>query len=108
VGVERGVVLGKVEGGEVVPIGLRFGTEGDREAELAEDPVDLLDDESDRVLGALPATARRQRQVARPVGEPGTPNSTAVMVLPVTVVLFRLAAAIAVFPVPVAISRTRW
>ena len=61
--VERRVVRREVERAEVVPLRLRLGPLGDGEAELAEDLLDLFDDERDRMLGAAPLPPRGQREI---------------------------------------------
>ena len=61
--VERRVVRREVQRAEVVPLRLGLGAEGDGEAELAEDRLDLLDDERDGMLGAAPLAPRRQREI---------------------------------------------
>ena len=48
--VHRRMVRGKVQRDEVVPLGFDLGTDGDGEAEPAEDLDDLIDDPGDRVL----------------------------------------------------------
>ena len=56
--VHRRVIGGEVEREEVVPVGLDLGTQGDGEAQGAEDLRDLLDDRGDGMHGADPASAR--------------------------------------------------
>ena len=53
--VHRRMVGGKVEREEVVPVGLDLGTQGDGEAEFAEDLRDLVDDRGDGMHGARPS-----------------------------------------------------
>ncbi len=61
--VEGGVISREVERREVVPLGLGLRPEGDREAKLAEDVGDLVDDERDRVAPTRPHGAGGHRQV---------------------------------------------
>jgi hypothetical protein len=58
------MVAREVERAEVVPVGLGFGAQRDGEAELAEDVLDLVHDERDRVFGAQPLSAARHCQVS--------------------------------------------
>ena len=58
----------KVERGEVIPLGFRFGAQRDRESELAENFRYLLDYQRDGMLGAAPLPARRHREVELPLG----------------------------------------
>ena len=53
----------EVERTEVVPFGFRFRAERDREAELAEDLADLIDDQCHRMERALPFASRRHGRV---------------------------------------------
>src|SRR6266566_1086479 len=55
--VERRMILGKIEGVEVVALGLRLGTDGAREPQLAEDVADLVNDLRDNVEPTAPLRA---------------------------------------------------
>ena len=72
----RGVMLGDVEGREIVPVALDVGAVDDRKTHRAEDRGQLLDGAVDGVDGALPGTgrgmrARWQRHVDALGREPG-------------------------------------
>ena len=82
--VHRRMVGREVEREEVVPLGLDLGPGGDGEAELAEDPDDLVDDPGDRdaprrpsaprpgIVRSTPAASRRRRSASSalaPCGE---------------------------------------
>ncbi len=60
----RGVIRGKVEREEVVPLRLGLRAQRDAEPELAEDLADLVDHERDRVHGAAPVLAGRHAGIA--------------------------------------------
>ena len=55
----RRMVLGVVEGGEAVPVGLDLGTVGDFEAERGEDRLDALERAADRMDAAVAARCGR-------------------------------------------------
>ena len=57
------MVLGHVERGEIIPLGLDLGPFGDREAEVGENLGELVHHLADRVDRAADAFRRRQRQV---------------------------------------------
>jgi len=57
------VVLGEVQGEEVVALGLGLGTHGTGEPELAEDVTDLVHDLGDQVEPTLPAGAAGHGEV---------------------------------------------
>src|SRR6266550_7135600 len=61
----------EVESREVVPLRFRLRPEGDCEAELAENLLDLLDHEGDGVLRAEPLAAARHREIYVPFGRAG-------------------------------------
>ena len=63
------MILGKIEGVEVVALGLRLRTDGAREPQLAEDVADLVDDLRDDVDAAAPLGPAGQREID--VGERG-------------------------------------
>jgi hypothetical protein len=65
----RRVVLGVVERGEVVPVGLDLGPVGDIEADGAPDLLDALPGANHRVDAAAAAAAARQRDIERLLGE---------------------------------------
>ena len=63
----------RVEGDEVVPLGVHLGSARTGEAQAAKDGADVVDDLADRVHGAAPPAARGQGQVEsggplRPLG----------------------------------------
>src|SRR2546422_3486630 len=62
-GVQGRVILGEIEGEEIVPFGLGLGTDGAREPELAKDLADLVHDLGDEVEPALPASAAGHGEV---------------------------------------------
>ena len=57
------MIGGKIQGAEIVPFGFRFGTDRHREAQLAEDPDDLVDDPGHGVQGADPAAPAGHSEV---------------------------------------------
>src|SRR5690349_22759387 len=61
--IERGMVGREIERGKVVPLSFRFRAERNGEAELAEDVVDLFNDQRDRMLGAKPLATCRHRKI---------------------------------------------
>src|ERR1700675_3206871 len=61
----------KVERREVVPFGLGFRTERDRESQLAKNSFDLLDHERHRMLGAQPLAARWHGEIDVPSRDAG-------------------------------------
>src|SRR5882672_6125033 len=65
----RRVILGLVERGEVVPVGLYLGTVGDVETDRAEDGLDALPGTDDGMDAARAAAAARKRHVERLLGE---------------------------------------
>src|SRR5439155_22777222 len=65
--VERRMVLGKVQRVEVVALGLGFGADDAREAQLLEDVADLVDDLRDDVDAAAPLGPAGHRDIV--VGE---------------------------------------
>src|SRR4051812_21145434 len=64
------MVLGIVQRGEVVPVGLDLRTVGDFEADRAPDLLDALPGANHRVDAAAAAAAPGQRDVERLLGEP--------------------------------------
>src|SRR5688500_17964561 len=62
--VHRGMVTREIQRAEVVPFRLCFGTESDSESDLAENVLNLFDDESDRMSSAFPSAAGRHREVS--------------------------------------------
>src|SRR3989442_1009493 len=62
-GIERRVVVGEVEGVEVVALRLRLGADRAREAKLVEDLADLVYDLGDQVQAAGPAGAARHGEI---------------------------------------------
>src|SRR2546430_13740014 len=63
-GVEGRVILGEIEGEEIVPFGLGLGTDGAREPELAKDLADLVHDLGDEVEPALPGRGRSEEHTS--------------------------------------------
>src|SRR5579862_2491747 len=57
------MVRRKIERAEVVPLCFGLGTEGDGEAQLTEDFLDLFDDDRDGMLSPAPDASSRQREV---------------------------------------------
>src|SRR5256885_17006852 len=62
-GVERGMVLGKIQRVEVVALRLGFRAGHAREPQLAEDVADLVHDLGDEMQPATPLPAARQREI---------------------------------------------
>src|SRR4029077_8306785 len=62
-GVERGMVLWKIQRVEVVALRLGFGAGHAREAELTEDVADLVHHLGDEMQPATPLAAARHREI---------------------------------------------
>ena len=63
--VHRGMIRRKVQRAEVVPLVLDLGARRDREAQVAEDSLDFLEDDGDGMLSAAPLAARGHREIER-------------------------------------------
>ncbi len=63
--VHRRMIGGEIQRAEVVPLRFRFGAGGDRESDLAEDRLDLLEHDRHGVLRAAPHAPRRHGRVER-------------------------------------------
>src|SRR3990170_5010117 len=69
--IEGWMVRRKVERGEVVPLGFRFRPQRDREAQSAEDSLDLLDYLGDWVSRTPPLVTRGHGQIQLRLGDSG-------------------------------------
>jgi hypothetical protein len=63
--VHRGMIRRKVQRAEVVPLVLGLGPRRDGEAQIAEDRLDFVHHDRDRMPGAPPLAARGHREVER-------------------------------------------
>ncbi|OLC73317.1 MAG: hypothetical protein AUH78_13970 [Gemmatimonadetes bacterium 13_1_40CM_4_69_8] len=75
-GVDGRVVLGEIEGGEIVALGLHLGADGPGEAHLVEDLADLARHLGDEVEAAGPGRAARHGEIGRSARAGGARQGT--------------------------------